>query len=54
MISNGYTAISWKAKGITDLVNINDLEKVYESMIKKLRNEHNFIFAKCKRFVGEK
>lgn len=53
MLAKGYRAISWKAMGFTDRVNTDDLEKVYESMLKKLRIEHNFIFAKCKRLPGQ-
>lgn len=53
MLAKGYRAISWKAMGFTDRVSTADLEKVYESMLKKLRIEHNFIFAKCKRFPGQ-
>lgn len=53
MLAKGYRAISWKAMGFTDQVNTDDLEKVYESMLKKLRAEHNFIFAKCKRLPGQ-
>lgn len=53
MLAKGYTAISWKAMGFTNLVTTDELEKIYESMIKKLRAEHNFIFAKCKRYIGQ-
>lgn len=50
MLAKGYRAISWKAMGFTDHVSTADLEQVYESMLKKLKHEHTFIFAKCKRF----
>lgn len=53
MLAKGYRAISWKAMGFTDRVSTDDLEKVYASMLKKLRIEHNFIFAKCKRLPGQ-
>lgn len=53
MLAKGYTAVSWKAKDFTETVGINGIEAAYKAMIAKLRTEHNFIFAKCKRYIGE-